>query len=756
MKPRRHLALFALLAFAHTATAQDITKADNTDALSMITSWDGGIVPGSTNTAVWDNTVTAANSVALDADLSWQGIKVTDPGGAVTVNKGTGANTLTIGSGGIDMSSATQNLILGSATAGSGFNVVVGANQSWSVGTGVALTVGQQGGTITMESTLTKTGGGSFNLGGSGATTLTGSGVLEINGGTFINNMQSGSSSAGRTGATTLTSGNLAISTTISMFGSGALNLNGGGIGSGTTVSRGIDNALTIGGDVGFGGTGFSSGQLTFNGDVNLQGGTRTLTSALGSQGARFNGVISNGGITMEGTGRITLANDTNTFTGGTTINSGLLATSLNALASSESVTIGNAGSLALGSNGTTTINNLSGVAGSLIRTDFNLAGSGARALSINQTTDGTYAGSYSQGSSRPISLIKEGSAMLTLTGTGTYSGTTTVNAGTLKIGGAGLLGNGTYAGAITNNATLHFDSTDNQTLSGTLSGTGTLLKSSTGNLVLTANSDYQGDITISGGTLQVGNNSIAGFIGNNATITNNAALVWHRSNITNVGNDITGTGTLTKLGDSTLNLIGDSDYTGATTVAAGTLLVNGSLGNTTTTVESGAILAGSGSIAGLVNIDGGGTLAPGNSIASFTVGNLSMAAGSVFDFEAQDASATGADLLVTGTLNLVGVTLDLSGADLANVAWNIGDKLTLISYTGSPITSGFTGFDDDTSYFFGANEWLFRYADTTAGNNFASEATGDNFVTLTVIPEPGTALLGGLGLLILLRRRRA
>jgi hypothetical protein len=85
-----------------------------------------------------------------------------------------------------------------------------------------------------------------------------------------------------------------------------------------------------------------------------------------------------------------------------------------------------------------------------------------------------------------------------------------------------------------------------------------------------------------------------------------------------------------------------------------------------------------------------------------------------------------------------------------------MGDKLTLISYTGSAISSGFTGYDDNSSYFFGANEWLFQYADTTPGNNFAAQATGSRFVTLTVIPEPSAALLGGHGLLRLLRRKRA
>ncbi len=211
----------------------------------------------------------------------------------------------------------------------------------------------------------------------------------------------------------------------------------------------------------------------------------------------------------------------------------------------------------------------------------------------------------------------------------------------------------------------------------------------------------------------------------------------------------------LTKQNEGKWILSGANAYTGATTIAAGVLVVNGSLGATETTVESGAVLAGSGTLGGPVNVLGGGTVSPGNSIGSLAVGNLSMASGSSFVFEAQDASATGADLLVAGTLALAGANLDLSGANLDSAIWNVGEKLTLISYIGDALTSGFSGFDDNTTYLFGANEWLFRYADDTAGSNFASEAIGDHFVTLTVIPEPSIALLAPFGLLALLRRRR-
>jgi MYXO-CTERM domain-containing protein len=132
------------------------------------------------------------------------------------------------------------------------------------------------------------------------------------------------------------------------------------------------------------------------------------------------------------------------------------------------------------------------------------------------------------------------------------------------------------------------------------------------------------------------------------------------------------------------------------------------------------------------------------------------MDSGSTFAYEATGNGASGADLMiVNGALSLTDVSLDLSAADLGLNIWDVGDKVTLISYTGTGITGGFTGFDDDTVYTFGSNQWLFNYDDAFAGDNFSLESTGSSFVTLTVVPEPGVALLGGLGALLLLRRRR-
>ena len=307
-------------------------------------------------------------------------------------------------------------------------------------------------GSVTASNTANKYTFQTGTIAGTGSLAKSGAGTLAL------------SSANTYSGGTTLTAGILQVGNN-SALGTGALALNGGTLSSNSATTFTLANNLTIGGNVAFG-DGTNGGQLVFNGTMALQGSTRVLTSVLGTQGARFNGVISNGGITKEGTGRITLANDTNAFAGATTINAGILATSTGALTTSASVTIANGGQLALGGNGTTVINNLSGVSGSKIVSNFNIVSDGARTLQINQTTDGEFAGTFTQGTARTISLNKDGAATLTLSGTATgvngYTGTTTVTNGTLAVtgalgttavtvkSGATLAGNGNITGSVT------------------------------------------------------------------------------------------------------------------------------------------------------------------------------------------------------------------------------------------------------------------------------------------------------------------
>jgi autotransporter-associated beta strand protein len=238
------------------------------------------------------------------------------------------------------------------------------------------------------------------------------------------------------------------------------------------------------------------------------------------------------------------------------------------------------------------------------------------------------------------------------------------------------------------------------------------LLKSNTGTLILTNNNDGNtGSITVNAGTLQVGNNTTAGFIGNSVTVTNNAALVWYRSNDTNVENDIAGTGTLTKLGGAILSLNGDSTYTGATTVSSGTLRVNGSLGNTAVTVENGATLAVNGNIGGSVTIEAGATHAlavadtPANQVTRLIGGSLDLSAiGDILALDAASTPAAGTYILATATGGITGSPETINQTGVSGGFTIVGNNLVL--------TVGGNDYDD----------WA-----GPSGFNLTQAATGDD-----------------------------
>lgn len=121
------------------------------------------------------------------------------------------------------------------------------------------------------------------------------------------------------------------------------------------------------------------------------------------------------------------------------------------------------------------------------------------------------------------------------------------------------------------------------------------------------------------------------------------------------VAQAITGTGDLEKRGAGVLTLGADNTYTGETRIAAGTLVVNGSIAaGGLTTVGDGARLGGTGTT-GAVRVASGGTLGAGNSIGTLAVdGDLAFAKGSIFEIEANAAGAAD-KVAVTGAVTIEG-----------------------------------------------------------------------------------------------------
>ena len=138
--------------------------------------------------------------------------------------------------------------------------------------------------------------------------------------------------------------------------------------------------------------------------------------------------------------------------------------------------------------------------------------------------------------------------------------------------------------------------------------------------------------------------------------------------------------------------------------------------------------------------------------------------ANSILAYEANNDALAG----VAGDLTAVtgGLTLDVSNLakltimELGSGSWSAGEKLTLISYSGA-WNGGLFNYSgstlaDDSTFGFSGSQWNFNYNDTVAGTNYTSDLTGSSFVTMTIVPEPNVAtLLGGLGVLLILRRRR-
>src|SRR5271166_6745210 len=499
-------------------------------------------------------------------------------------------------------------------------------------------------GTLTLTSVNTYTGGTSFNAGILAVDNdrNLGTGPLNFNGGTLEALAAGGGINSAK--AVTLNAGGgtfLADTGTSSTF-SGVIN----GVGSLTMEGPGTLTLTSV--NTYTGGTSFNAGILAVDNDRNLgtgplnfNGGTLEALAAggginsanaltLNAGGGTFladagtsstlNGVISGpGSLTMEGPGTLTLTG-VNTYSGGTSFNTGILA-------------VENDGSLGTGA--------LSFNGGTL---EALAAGGGitsAKAVTLN-AGGGTFladAGTSSTLSgviSGVGSFTKDGPGTLTLSGNNAYSGATTVASGILQAGSSTAL---STSSAFTVNSVLDLNGFSDTI--GSLAGTGTvrnngaasaaltvgadnttttfsgvvqngigvlqLTKTGTGTLILTGTNTYTGGTTISAGTLQIGNGSTGSITGN---IIDNAALSFDRSNAFVINSSISGTGSVAQNGSSTLTLSGNNTYSGATTVALGTLQAGSSTAfsaNSAYTVTSNLDLNGFSSTIG--SLTGTGTV---------------------------------------------------------------------------------------------------------------------------------------------------
>ncbi len=544
----------------------------------------------------------------------WQG--AVDLGSAATINSTAGS---------LDISGNIDNQTFDLTVTGTGDTTFSGVLSD----TGDLVKAGT--GTLTLSGTNTYTGvttiqAGTIDVQNTDALGGTGSGTVVQSGGTLeVSNI------AGNMAAEPLT-----------INGTGVGGVNGAWHWTDATGTEQWTGAITLGSDSLIV---VDAGNMRFSGDIDLNGNDLTMDNDVT---ARMNGgaiLTGTGNFIKEGTGTFRFdAGGVNDYVGDATVNTGRLrlggaagttkitgdlfigdgvgATgadrvilgTANHIADTSAVTINSTGRLDLNDNNET-IGSLTGATA----TAQVFLGSGT--LTVGDATSTTFAGIISETGA----LVKEGTGTLTLSGVNTFTGTTTINDGSLSISADSGLGTAPGAptpghlifdgGTLNNSATFTLDSnrgidlqagggtfdTDfgtTLTYGGIMAGTGDLTKDGTGTLTLSGVNSYSGSTTIENGTLSISADSNLGaapgaatpghltFDGGTLNTTATFTLDSNRGIALNAGGGtietdaattltyggiMAGSGTFDKTGTGTLILDGVNTYTGLTTVQAGT-----------------------------------------------------------------------------------------------------------------------------------------------------------------------------------------
>ncbi len=377
-----------------------------------------------------------------------------------------------------------------------------------------------------------------------GANNLVLTNVNTYTGGTLINGsglIIAGNNAALGTGLVTVNSG-AGLALTNGVVVPNNLLITGTGP-SGNGALRNLEGVNTYGGVITLGGAAsiqaYSGSTLYLTNVIDNGGYALTMTS---SGDTVVSGSITNSGSLIKANSGTLILEGANTFSGGTWMSAGSILVS-NALALQNSTLTMTNGSLLFG--GGITAATLGGLAGN---SNITLATQSSEPVLLgvgNNGTDTTFGGVLSGAGG----LTKIGAGTLTLTNASTYTGPTTVSAGTLFVRTPGSLGAASgggfsYAGLITNNSTLFFGGSVSQALTGAISGSGTLIQGGSSYLTLTAANDYIGQTIVTSGVLQINNKDALGSAVAGTVVSNNSR-VDIRVNLTNAEPfAISGTGT--------------------------------------------------------------------------------------------------------------------------------------------------------------------------------------------------------------------
>ncbi len=323
-------------------------------------------------------------------------------------------------------------------------------------------------------------------------------------------------------------------------------------------------------------------------------------------------------------------------------------------------------------------------------------------AMIFNRSTAFTVSGNISGTGN----LTQAGSGIITLHGAKTFTGGTIIDTGaTLQVGD--VFADGSIVGPVDDEGALVFFRTAAATFAGNISGAGNLTKQGFGNLTLSGANTYSGATTIAAGRLiatggsAIGDQSTVSITSGSATFEaatsetigalsgfghaqiDTGAVLTTGANGTDstYSGNISGVGDLTKVGAGNFTLTGISSYSGATTVSAGDLLVNGNLASPTVSVQNAAALGGSGNLAGAVTVGNGGILI-GHAGAVLTMGSLALNPTSNINVSLGAPSTSGL-FQVNGALTLDG---NLNVTDAGGFG---AGTYRIINYTGALTDNG-------------------------------------------------------------------
>ena len=489
-----------------------------------------------------------------------------------------------------------------------------------------------------------------------------------------------------------------------------------------------VNDTITIGSNQTIGGLAFgsatTSGNWTFSGSGLSLSANSTFTVNAGSTASIGNVITGAFGLTKAGTGNLSLTG-ANTYTGVTTVSAGTLTLASGASLASSGFTTAAGATLAL--NASTTVTTLSGFGNIQI-------GSGAT-LTLNNSTGQSIGsgGASSLASTGAFSgagtFVKTGTGLLYVQGD--FSSTTTnvtLSGGSFQfVGSSGADTNafGTGTITVTANSTLNTFTDATRTKSsrllnaivvtgGTLAlGTGsggsgslTLAGGLTatnaanvtvggGRVILESDLAVNGTgaFTLTGGTLQLGNNTATGSINGGLAFNATAgSLIFNRSDNATYSGVFSGTGSLTQAGTGNLTLTSANTYTGVTTVSAGTLTLDsgGAIGTGVVTVSGTGVLDLGGQAVANSFVVNGGTLQGG----VLNIAKITATSGVI---SSDLSGTTGFTKTGTGTLILGGTNSYTGGTSVNGGTLLVNGTIGAIT-VASGGTLGGNGFVGNTS----------------------------------------------------------